>query len=265
MTTKVNNTIYETLGDLWWDENAGFEITSLRYCVNPLRFGYFMSELERLRAPGKRVLDVGCGGGFLAEEFARHGYDVAGIDPSAKSIASARRHAEAHGIAIDYRAGRGESLPFPDGSFDIVACCDVLEHVDCPAQVVREISRTLREGGVFLYDTVNRTFKSWVAVIKLWQDWHVAGFSEPNVHVWDAFLKPEELTSMMRSAGLAPGKMTGMGPVKGPLAMIRALRQIRKGQIRAAAVGKEFALKTTEDLSISYLGWAVKPGGECAG
>ncbi len=255
---EVNNAMYETLGHLWWSEEADFEITSLRYSVNPVRYGYFKRQLEHLHAPGKSVLDIGCGGGFLAEEFAKDRYDVTGIDPSGKSIAAAREHAAKSSLAIDYRVGRGESLPFRDDSFDIVACCDVLEHVDDPAQVLREVSRVLKPGGIFFYDTVNRTFRSWIALIKVWQDWNMIGSAQPNAHVWEKFIKPKELAAMMRVAGLAPGPVRGMTPAKGPLAMFRTFRQIRTGQLRAAAVGREFALRDTDDLSVSYMGWAVK-------
>ena len=161
-------------------------------------------------------MDVGCGGGFLTESFARDGYDVAGIDPSANSIAAAREHAAVSRLAIDYRVASGECLPFTDSSFDIVSCCDVLEHVHDPNQVIREISRTLKTGGVFLYDTVNRTFRSWILVIKLWQDWHIAGFSAPNVHVWRKFIKPGELAAMMRQAQLSPSRPEGYRPGKKP-------------------------------------------------
>ncbi|WP_321476632.1 bifunctional 2-polyprenyl-6-hydroxyphenol methylase/3-demethylubiquinol 3-O-methyltransferase UbiG [uncultured Paludibaculum sp.] len=255
---EVNNRIYDDLGHLWWDDQAGFDITSLRFCMNPVRYGYFRRQLQAVAAPGEAVLDVGCGGGFLAEAFAEDGYDVTGVDPSANSIVAARAHATVSQLAIDYRVGRGECLPFPDSSFDIVCCCDVLEHVDEPSQVVREISRTLKAGGVFFYDTVNRTPMSWILLIKLWQDWHVAGFSAPNVHVWRKFIKPDELDALMHEAQLSPRERRGITTGRNPAALVPVLRRIRTGQLKGPAIATEFTLRETEDLTVSYIGFAVK-------
>jgi 2-polyprenyl-6-hydroxyphenyl methylase / 3-demethylubiquinone-9 3-methyltransferase len=257
---EVNNRIYDGLGHLWWDNQAGFDITSLRFCVNPVRYGYFKRQMQTLAVPGKAVLDVGCGGGFLTESFARSGYDVAGIDPSANSIAAAREHAAVSRLAIDYRVASGECLPFAGSSFDIVSCCDVLEHVRDPNRVIGEISRTLKPGGVFLYDTVNRTLRSWLVLIKLWQDWHIAGFSAPDAHVWRKFIKPGELAAMLRQAQLSPRGQQGIGPGRSPAALLYTLWQIRSGRLRGPEIAKRFMLRESDDLSVSYMGWALKQG-----
>lgn len=255
---EVNNAIYDTLGHMWWSDDAGFEFTSLRFCMNPLRHGYFSRQLRQLDIRGGALLDIGCGGGFLSEAFAQDGFRVTGIDPSANSLAAARAHA-AHGrLAIDYREGRGESLPFEDASFDVVACCDVLEHVDDPRQVIREVARVLKPGGVFLYDTPNRTRMSKFVVIKVWQDWDLAGTGLSNLHVWEKFIRPAELIAMLGSAGLSNGGMSGVSPVKSPLVLLYRMWQVRKGRIRGEAVGQAFAMRESDDVSTSYLGWARK-------
>src|SRR6202022_1432711 len=156
---QIDNAIYDQAGDIWWDE--GSPLSCLHTSLNPARFPYFRDVLAHLfegRTSGRLGLDVGCGGGLLAEEIARLGCRVTGVDPSANSLATARAHASASGLGIDYRQGTGEALPFQARPLDIVFCCDVLEHVSSVPAVVREIGRVLKPGGVFLYDTINRTF-----------------------------------------------------------------------------------------------------------
>src|SRR5438876_9377563 len=168
----VDNEIYNRMADAWWDEN-GF-LNLLRTGMNRGRFGYFRDVLtNRLKIDprGKSALDIGCGGGLLAEEFASLGCMVTGIDPSASSIAAARAHAEQSGLTIDYRIAAGEKIPIESESFDIVYCCDTLEHVNDLEKVISETARVLKAGGIFLYDTINRTLRSRLIVIGLLQEW----------------------------------------------------------------------------------------------
>jgi 2-polyprenyl-6-hydroxyphenyl methylase / 3-demethylubiquinone-9 3-methyltransferase len=255
---QVNNEIYQTYGHDWWSEDASFDISSLRYCMNPVRYGYFKRKLQQLHLPGKAVLDVGCGGGFLAEEFARDGFTVTGIDPAARSLEAARKHAADNNLAIDYREGKGEALPFPDASFDIVACCDVLEHVDDLNLVISEVARALKPGGVFCYDTVNRTWLSKVAMIKISQDWGFTRWIQPNSHVWEKFIKPAELIAVMNRCGLANQELTGISSRKNPLALLASLRALRKGRLSNREIAAAFAVCETEDLRISYMGYAIR-------
>jgi 2-polyprenyl-6-hydroxyphenyl methylase/3-demethylubiquinone-9 3-methyltransferase len=167
----VDNTIYDRLSHTWWGEDGIPAV--LRVGLKPARVGYMrrvQTEQLGIDPSGLEVLDVGCGGGLLAEEFAALGARVTGVDPSVASLEAAREHARERGFEIDYREGVGEHLPFADGSFDAVYCCDVLEHVDAVERAVREIARVLRAGGTFLYDTINRTLRSRLLVIKLSQD-----------------------------------------------------------------------------------------------
>src|SRR5882724_5131713 len=155
----IDNQLYDRPGDIWWDERE--PLSMLRTMLNPVRFGFFRSVLMdqmRIDPIGRTALDVGCGGGLLAEEFARLGPSVTGIDPSRSSLLAARKHAANSGLTIKYLAGRGESLPFADESYDIVFCCDVLEHVVNPDKAIAEIARVLKQDGVFLCDTINRTW-----------------------------------------------------------------------------------------------------------
>jgi 2-polyprenyl-6-hydroxyphenyl methylase / 3-demethylubiquinone-9 3-methyltransferase len=258
----VDNGIYDRLADGWWDE-AG-ELHGLRTSMNPARFGYFRRVLAATLGPavdGATLLDVGCGGGFLAEEFAQLGCRVTGVDPSVASLQAARRHADDEGLAIVYRHGRGERLPADDDEFDVVCCCDVLEHVDDVDAVVAEIARVLRPGGVFLYDTINRTRASRLVVIKLMQEWRWSSWVPAGLHDWDRFVTPEELGQMMRGVGLRPREIVGLVPAVGPVAMLRAIRDRKRGRITTSELGRRAPIREGRDTSVAYMGHAVKGGG----
>lgn len=257
--TAVNNEIYRHLGHAWWDDDVG-EFSTIRYWVNPVRFGYFRGVLERegvAARPGQALLDVGCGGGLLAEEFARLSFAVTGIDPAPETIDTAKRHAQASGLSIDYRVGVGEQLPFDARSFDHVVCCDVLEHVDDLDRVIGEIARVLRPGGFFLYDTVNRTFASKIAVIKTMQEWRATAFAEPGSHVWERFITPRELTSAVERHGLRQVEMRGIESRRNPLRNCLDLRRRARGKITFRELGRRLQFHEGEDLSVSYMGYAV--------
>jgi len=139
---SVDNRLYDRNEDIWWGEDQPLHL--LRTMLNPVRLGFFRDELinaMRMDLTGQRVLDVGCGGGLLAEEVARLGLLVTGVDQSQKSLLTAFKHAAQSDLRINYVAGVGELLPFANASYDIVICCDVLEHVETPASVIGEIAR----------------------------------------------------------------------------------------------------------------------------
>src|SRR4051794_40429425 len=186
----VDNGVYDRLAGSWWDEGGLLHTLA---ALNPARFGYMrrviVDEL-RLSPIGLQVLDVGCGGGLLAEEFAPHGCAVVGVDPSVESLEVARAHAAAHGLPIRYQCATGEALPFADESFDLVYCCDVLEHVSAWQGVVAETARVLKPGGVYFYDTINRTLRSRLIMIKLLQEWRWGALIPPPPHDWHMFIPP---------------------------------------------------------------------------
>ena len=119
------------------------------------RFAYFDEALTRWR--GLNVLDVGCGEGCISELLARRGCNVWGVDRSAEAVKTAAECAVENGLAIDYRVGSAEKLPYEDATFEVVVCIDVLEHVTDVPKVVREMARVLMPGGFFLFDSINRT------------------------------------------------------------------------------------------------------------
>ena len=187
---KIDNNLYNANGDIWWKPDTVLHL--LKTSVNPWRVGYANSIIKRLGIDpkGKTALEVGSGGGILTEEICKMGFTTTGIEPSEESRQTAANHAKASGLDIRYEKGTGENLPYADRSFDFVFCCDVLEHVQDLPKVISEISRVLKPGGVFIYDTLNRTFISKLVAIKIWQEWKRWAFMPPNVHVWEMFIKP---------------------------------------------------------------------------
>lgn len=250
----VNNEIYNHIPATWWEEDGFMAI--LRTAINPPRFAYFQRLLQGREPQGLRVLDVGCGGGYLAEQFARLGCTVTGVDRSAPTLAAARAHAAAEGLSITYREASGETLPFADQEFDVVCCCDVLEHVDSVDAVIGEIARVLKPQGLFFFDTINRTLKSKLVAIKMAQDWPVTRFMPRDVHVWEKFIRPAELSTQLRRHGLGEHALTGLAPQRHPLRMALPLLRQKLGRISFAELGEAMRMGESRDLSISYMGYA---------
>ena len=203
-------------------------------------------------------MDVGCGGGYLSEALARIGLSVTGIDPSAKTIATARAHARQAGLSIRYLEGRGEDLPFEADRFDIVCCCDVLEHVENYEDVVRAIARVLKPGGLFFYDTINRSMASQLIMIKILQAWRGTSFLDANVHVWEMFIKPGELEKVLNRCGLVSQEVKGVSPGRNYVAHYLNLRKRARGEISWQELAERLGLKITDNKSCTYIGYAVK-------
>lgn len=255
----INNEIYNHVHTTWWEED-GF-MALLRTSVNPPRFDYFQDVLINRLAlkPGElRVLDVGCGGGLLSEPFAALGCRVTGVDRSIPTLGAARLHAEKSRLDIQYQEASAESLPFDAEAFDVVICCDVLEHVDDLDKVIGEISRVLKPGGVFFFDTINRTFRSKLVAIKLAQDWRLTRLIPQDVHVWDKFIRPSELVFMMQKQSLSKCELVGLSPAINPIAALNGLVRNKLGKISFAELGTKLKLKRSNDLSISYMGYAIR-------
>ncbi|WP_433159883.1 bifunctional 2-polyprenyl-6-hydroxyphenol methylase/3-demethylubiquinol 3-O-methyltransferase UbiG [Kribbella sp. CA-247076] len=254
----VDNRIYDRLGGSWWDE--GNPLNMLHGSFTPGRFGYFRGVLERVgREPaGMRALDVGCGGGFMAEEFARLGCEVVGIDPSPVSIGTARQHAASGGLTIGYLVATGERLPLADESFELAYCCDVLEHVSSVEQVIKETARVLKPGGIYLFDTINRTPASKVLAIKAMQDWRLTRMVDTRLHCWEMFIKPAELEETLRRHSLRLDEITGLGPRANKLALLRNFTRARRGRLTYGELSRRMNVGRTTSTAISYMGYATK-------
>jgi len=256
---SINNEIYSRQAGGWWDENHFLHL--LKTGINPPRFRYFHEALTTQLGRETRnlsVLDVGCGGGILSEEFARIGCRVTGIDPSAPSLETARQHAAAQGLPIDYRQASGESIPFETGAFDVVICCDVLEHVNDLEKTLREAARVLKPGGMLCYDTINRTAESRKANIFAAQDFPLTSFFPRNTHVWEKFITPDELLLLFDKSGFEHRDMTGLNSALPDLQVAGLLIRRKLGLLTFAELGRQLQFQTGGGMQASYLGWAVR-------
>ncbi|MCX6568259.1 MAG: bifunctional 2-polyprenyl-6-hydroxyphenol methylase/3-demethylubiquinol 3-O-methyltransferase UbiG [Candidatus Aminicenantes bacterium] len=258
---RIDNGIYAVQSDQWWQpESAWYQMT---VTFNPARVGYAKRKLlEELKVDprGTAALEVGCGGGFLSEEIARMGFATTGVDPSERSIRVAADHARKSGLDIRYLTGTGESLPFEDRSFGAVFCCDVLEHVRDLPKVISEISRVLKPGGVFFYDTINRTWASFLGAIKIGQLSKRWAFFPPNLHVWRMFIKPREMKSLLRQNGLVWKEHRGMMPDVPIPRLLGYLRKRAKGEWTYAELAGRVRMIESRITAAMYMGFAVKKG-----
>lgn len=257
--SRIDNDMYQYDGDQWWTGNNVYHL--LKGSVNPCRFPYFLktyTEVLKRNPQDKHAIEVGCGGGILAEEIASAGFALTGIDPAEKSLETARAHARIYNLDIDYRLGSGEDIPFPDNHFDVVFCCDVLEHVRDLPQCIAEFSRVLKPGGVFFFDTFNRNLLSKLIVIKLWQEWKSTAMMPPKLHVYEMLVKPSELKGLMLANHFGKIEFKGMSPNINPLKMVRLLRERAKGNITYEDLSHQMKLKESNDTKVGYMGYAIK-------
>lgn len=194
---------YSDMADSWWDDSGPFQ--DLVHMI-PARFEFFDRTLSDWK--GKRVLDLGCGGGFVSEFLAARGAIVVGVDPSAPLLNVARGHSSGKALNIEYKVGTGEDIPAADGSFDVVVCVDVLEHVADLGKVLQEVRRVLKPQGLFFYDTINRTAFSflWMIVALEW----ISGRIPRGTHDWRKFIRPQELLNLLMQNGFKPTEQAGL-------------------------------------------------------
>lgn len=195
---------FATMASRWWDPSSEFKPL---HDINPLRLGY----IERLCSgvAGKNVLDVGCGGGILAESMAAHGAKVTGIDLGEAPLAVAELHAIESGIQINYRQVSVEDLAAENqASFNVITCMELLEHVPDPASVVNACASLVRPDGWVFFSTLNRNPKSYLFAIIGAE--YVLGLLPKGTHQFARFIRPAELTAWIRQADMEPRDITGM-------------------------------------------------------
>jgi 2-polyprenyl-6-hydroxyphenyl methylase / 3-demethylubiquinone-9 3-methyltransferase len=256
---RINNSYYDQAGDEWWQPDSVLHL--MKTSVNPVRVSYSREKLlTELKIPlkEKKALEVGCGGGVLTEEIARMGFSTFGVDPSQASLHVAINHSSPGGPNINYSGGSGEALPYRDQVFDVVFCCDVLEHVRDLPKVISEISRVLKPGGVFVYDTLNRTLFSKFVVIKVAQEWKRWAFMPANIHVWEMFIKPAELKLLLKQNNLEWKEHRGIKPKVSVFKILRHLRKRAKGELTYREMSHRLPLVQSKDMRMMYMGYAVK-------
>lgn len=257
--SRIDNEFYDGGSEMWWELDSPLSL--MKSSVNPLRVGYTKRVLDKLRIDprGKTALEVGCGGGVLTEEIARMGFVTTGIDPSVSSLTVASRHARLNSLSIRYEKGTGEDIPHADNSSDFVFCCDTLEHVRDVSRTISEISRVLKPGGLFFYDTLNRTWYSRLVAIKIAQEWKRWAFMPPRLHVWEMFIKPSELITLLRHNNLEWREHCGIEPAVSVLRILHYLRKRVKGELTYRDVGNRLPLVESNNTNIMYIGYAMKP------
>ncbi|EHK64997.1 bifunctional 2-polyprenyl-6-hydroxyphenol methylase/3-demethylubiquinol 3-O-methyltransferase UbiG [Achromobacter arsenitoxydans] len=195
---------FSALASRWWDPESEFKPL---HAINPLRLEWIQECAGSLA--GKKVLDVGCGGGILSEAMARSGAEVTGIDLADKSLKIARLHGLESGIKVEYRKVPVEELAAEQpGQYDVVTCMEMLEHVPDPASIVRACSTLVKPGGWVFFSTLNRNAKSFLFAIVGAE--YVLRLLPRGTHTYDQFIKPSELSAAARGAGLEPVSMRGM-------------------------------------------------------
>ncbi len=232
---------FEAMAAEWWDPNGKFKPLHM---LNPCRLDYITSqiaaEFERDLTgekpfTGLRILDIGCGGGLLAEPMARLGAKVVGADAAERNIPVAQVHAEQSGLTIDYRHTTAEAMADAGEQFDVVLNMEVVEHVADPLAYLTACQTLLKPGGLHICSTINRNAKSFAMAIVGAE--YVMRWLPKGTHEWNKFITPDELYSLIENAGLTPVDRKGF--VFNPITWQWSL--------------------SPKDLSVNYVTASVKP------
>ncbi|WP_100278303.1 bifunctional 2-polyprenyl-6-hydroxyphenol methylase/3-demethylubiquinol 3-O-methyltransferase UbiG [Mariprofundus aestuarium] len=220
---------FEAMAEEWWDPTGKFKPL---HKINPIRLDYIDQQVKLSSAT---VLDVGCGGGLLAENMAARGATVTGIDRSPKALGIARLHSEKSSVAVEYVENDAETWAKSHAEFyDAVTCLEVLEHVPDVPRTVAACASMIKPGGHFFFATLNRNPTSYIKAILGAE--YILGWLPKGTHEYAKFIKPSEMNSALRGAGLEIKELKGLS---------------------YAMLSDHFSL--SDDLSVNYLGFAIKP------
>ena len=242
---KVNNDIYDAYGDRWY--TADDDPVALLRAESKTKTPWIIEKIKEhgyLNAETK-VLDVGCGAGFLSNDLARNGLHVTGVDLSGERLKVAKKYDETK--SVHYQIADAYKLPFPDQSFDVLTAMDFLEHVEDPKLVIKEFSRVLKPNGIFIFHTFNRNPIAYLIIIKL-VEWVVKNTAK-NMHVLHLFIKPKELAFYCEEAQMKTLEMVGIKPIFSTIPLKSFFTGI---------VPKSLRFELTKSLMLSYMGIAKK-------
>ena len=205
---------FSDLAHRWWDPESEFKPL---HQINPLRLDWIDNTVG---LSGKKVVDIGCGGGILAESMAARGAEVTGVDLSEKALGVARLHLYESGQTVSYRHISAEDIAQESpASFDVVTCMEMLEHVPDPASTIRACATLVKPGGKVFFSTLNRNLKAYLLAVVGAE--YVLNLLPKGTHEYAKFIKPSELSRYVREAGLNVEELLGMG--YNPLTKIYAL------------------------------------------
>lgn len=186
---------FDRVAQLWWNPAGKM---GMLHVINPLRSQFLFDHVD---VQGKKVVDVGCGGGILTETLAKNGAHAVGIDQSSFTLDIAKQHAAKSALTIDYRLLTAEQLAAQEaGSFDAVTCLEMLEHVPDPAAVIRSCAELLKPGGTVVFSTINRNFKAWLFAI--FGGEYILRILPRGTHQYAKLIRPDELRRWSEAAGL---------------------------------------------------------------
>lgn len=242
---KVNNDIYNLYGDRWY--TAFDDPVALLRAESKTKAPWIVKKLHAfdLVKPTTQLLDVGCGAGFLSNELAKLGLQITGVDLSEESLKVAERFDETK--SVKYQRADAYHLPYPNNSFDVLTAMDFLEHIENPSEIIKEFSRVLRPGGLFIFHTFNRNILAHLVIIKM-VEWLVKN-TPKNMHIIRLFIKPSELSDYCQLADMKVEEMTGIKPV---------FSSIPIKNVFSGIVPKTLRFELTRSLLLSFMGCAVK-------
>ncbi len=242
----VNNDFYDELGERWYQDDE--HIIALLRAEAKLKLAYVSEVLTQKGLSTKqKIIDIGCGAGFIANGLAAAGHEVLGIDLSGPSLAVAEKYAP-RGAEVRYKKGDGTELSEDSGTYDVALLLDVLEHVDAPEKLIAEAARMVRPGGLVFFHTFNRTQIARFLAIKAVE--FLAKDSPKHFHVWHLFIKPSELEAMGSKNGLESLAFRGIKP--------NILHWPFWSSLLKRRVHPEFSFGFTGSLALGYIGFGVK-------